>query len=255
MKKLSAFILAAALLFCLAACGGGSAADPEAHIYDNARVVDSVSGGRQKIGEISIVDAARADVTDEALEDWYFNYVLENDYDYNLIVYTDEENMGCYSAKGAVGKDVTLEPFSDETYLNAGGGVLYLPTDDGHLVLAEDDEDFAAADEITAELEALFPEEYREDYTFGVQVDPHRDGGVIVMITVDQESDDTDAAFALALEYYEKSVEVAEQHGESVTDYSAMVDNKGAPVGWYQTRDGVTYTDAVSGEQMEAPSP
>lgn len=114
---------------------------------------------------------------------------------------------------------------------------------------------FAVADAVAEELEALFPEEYREDYTFGVQVDPHRDGGLIVSLTVDQESDDTGTAFAMALEYYEKAVNVAQQHGETVVDYSIMVDNKGAPVGWYRTSDGVTYTDTISGEQLEAPAP
>lgn len=259
MKRLLIVLLVMAMLFSVTACGNSepeeksASADGDGHIYSAAEVVDSLSGGGQKIGEVSIVKIDSASVTDEALEDWYFNYVLKNDYDYCLIVYTDQQNIGVYAKHGWVEKDVPLEPEQDGAYTLAGEGILYTVTDD-HLV-PDEDASFAVADAVAEELEALFPEEYREDYTFGVQVDPHRDGGLIVSLNVDQESDDTGTAFAMALEYYEKAVDVAQQHGETVVDYSIMVDNKGAPVRWYRTSDGVTYTDTISGEQLEAPAP
>ena len=133
MKKVIAVLLMALLLLSCAACGSSGETAAQSHIYDSVKIVDSLSGGGQKIGEISIIEVPSAEITDEALEDWYFNFVLENDYDYNLIVYTDKDNMGCYSIEGVVDKDVTLEPFGDGTYMNGGGGIMYSVTSDGHL--------------------------------------------------------------------------------------------------------------------------
>ena len=115
----------------------------------------------------------------------------------------------------------------------------------------EEDARFAEADAIAADFEALFPEEYREDYTFNVQVDPYNDGTFAVLAQVDQESDDTDAAFTIVTEYYSKALEIAEQHNAVVSSYSMVVVNKGAPVGMYQTEDGVTYTLTINGQQTE----
>lgn len=119
----------------------------------------------------------------------------------------------------------------------------------------EEDARFAEADAIAADFEALFPEEYREDYTFNVQVDPYNDGTFAVLAQVDQESDDTDAAFTLVTEYYSKALEIAEQHNAVVSSYSMVVVNKGAPVGMYQTEDGVTYTLTINGQQAEIQAP
>ena len=119
----------------------------------------------------------------------------------------------------------------------------------------EEDARFAEADAIAADFEALFPEEYREDYTFNVQVDPYNDGTFAVLAQVDQESDDTDAAFTIVTEYYSKALEIAEQHNAVVSSYSIVVVNKGAPVGMYQTEDGVTYTLTINGQQTEIQAP
>ena len=119
----------------------------------------------------------------------------------------------------------------------------------------EKDASFATADAIAADLEALFPEEYREDYTFNVQVDPYRDGTFSVITQVDQENDDKDAAFAIVTEYYDKALDVAAQHEAVVSSYSMTVVNKGAPIGMYQTDDGVTYTLTINGEQTEIQAP
>ena len=119
----------------------------------------------------------------------------------------------------------------------------------------EEDARFAEADAIAADFEALFPEEYREDYTFNVQVDPYRDGTFSVIAQLDQENDDKDAAFAIVTEYYDKALDVAAQHEAVVSSYSMTVVNKGAPIGMYQTDDGVTYTLTINGEQTEIQAP
>lgn len=143
MKKILVLMIALVMLFTLAACGSSASAEgsvsaetsesAEGHIYSDAEVVDSLSGGGQKIGEVSIIRAASSDVTDEAIEDWFFNYVQKNDFDYCLIVYTDRENEGVYSSGSMVSKDVPLEEASDGTYMTAGEGTDYIAKE-GHLV-------------------------------------------------------------------------------------------------------------------------
>lgn len=136
MKRAISIIAAFIIIFALTACGSNSRseANDSDHIFEHARIVDSLSGGGQKIGEVSIVDAASSEITDEVLEDWYYNYVSNNECDYYLIVYTDRDNEGVYTAgDDIVAKDVELEPWEDGTYMVAGGGSQYL-AQDGHLI-------------------------------------------------------------------------------------------------------------------------
>ena len=88
-------------------------------IYANAAIVDLMNGfGTEKIGTISVTKAAQADCTDEALSDWYFNYVKNNpDCNYHVIVYTDVANKGVYANKGFIQKDITLVEESNGTYM------------------------------------------------------------------------------------------------------------------------------------------
>ncbi|MCD8316699.1 MAG: hypothetical protein LUB61_04795 [Eggerthellaceae bacterium] len=58
--------------------------DSGSHLYDNATTTERSDG--QVFSEI---DVPSSEVTDEALYDWYENYVKAGDYDYYLIAYTD----------------------------------------------------------------------------------------------------------------------------------------------------------------------
>lgn len=114
------------LSFGLAGCGSDKTAEKppakaveqaapvEKHIYDDAKVVDMMNGtGTNVIGKVSITKVRSSDITQEALEDWYFNYVKKNlghgdKWNYALIVYSDNENLGVLCNGGSLTKDVTL---------------------------------------------------------------------------------------------------------------------------------------------------
>ena len=98
------------------------------HIYDTAQVRDVINGsGNAKIGEYSIVKASSSEITDDVLNDWYFNYVKKNNYNYCMIVYTDMDGVGVYSSSGMVVKDAGLDIDSNGvyTYTSRSGETTY----------------------------------------------------------------------------------------------------------------------------------
>ena len=137
MKKVIAVLLMALLVVTCAACGSsgegaGSAPAAEAHIYDAAQVVDVMNGtGTEAIGKCSVIKADSKDVTDEALNDWYFNYVEQNDFNWCVIVYTDQEGMGVYAGSGVVERNTGLEEDTDGSYMliSRDDAIIYTPVD------------------------------------------------------------------------------------------------------------------------------
>ena len=112
----------------------------ESHIYDNAQVKDVMNGSRtEKIGEYSIIEISSEEVTDEALTDWYFNYVAKNDFNWCMILYTDkDDNSGVYSISGIVQKDVVFTKDENGDYSLSevdatSHAITYIPTDDNTL--------------------------------------------------------------------------------------------------------------------------
>ena len=86
------------------------------HLYDNAIVKDVMSGDRsQKLGEYSVSFASSGDCTDEALADWYLNYVKAHDFNYALIVYTDDEGYGIFETYGSIeiGDKIAQDKYGD----------------------------------------------------------------------------------------------------------------------------------------------
>ena len=51
----------------------------EKHVYDQAKVVDMMNGTKTKaIGKVSVIEIDSSKVTQQALEDWYFNYAKKH---------------------------------------------------------------------------------------------------------------------------------------------------------------------------------
>lgn len=100
--------------------GGGDKESKDSksnHIYDNAQVRDVMNGtGTNKLGEYSVIKVASSEITDEVLNDWYFNYVKKNDFNYCVIVYTDIDGVGVYSSSGMVVKDAGLDVDANGDY-------------------------------------------------------------------------------------------------------------------------------------------
>ena len=107
----------------------------EFHLYDWARVKPVMNGIRtEKIGEYSVIKADSSDCTEEALADWYYNYVSKNDFDYCLIIYTDKDKkLGCYATDILVQKDVGIEcdEYGDYYLGNSDNVTTYGPSEDG----------------------------------------------------------------------------------------------------------------------------
>lgn len=73
-------------------------------IYDSAIAVPVINGSKtEKIGEMSLIKTDSALVDEDAILDWYLNYVKETDYLYYIISYVDkEELLGVYTNKGGL---------------------------------------------------------------------------------------------------------------------------------------------------------
>lgn len=140
MKKISALILAFMIAFSFVACSTSDSGDTEteeAHIYDNAEIIDIMNGsGTSVVSQESLIYADSSDVTMEVLEDWYFNYITETEYDWYVIIYTDADDYtGVYGTTGYIEVGVTFEETSDEVFTESStaDSTMYVATDDGTL--------------------------------------------------------------------------------------------------------------------------
>ena len=114
MRKVFELLAIFVFMFSFVGCGSDKNSDTEKHIYDTAKIVDVKSGaGNNILGKASVLEIKSSDLTMEALEDWYFNYVknLEKDKDFKFatIVYTDQKNVGVHCSSGIITKDVGIE--------------------------------------------------------------------------------------------------------------------------------------------------
>lgn len=119
----------------------GGTGNKETHIYDKAQVKNVMNGiHTKKLGEYSIIKISSEEVTDEALADWYFNYVDVNDFNWCMILYTDKnDNSGVYAIKGMVIKDLQFEKdeYGDYSTGDSSNATMYAPADDNTLQVVE----------------------------------------------------------------------------------------------------------------------
>ena len=150
-------------------------ASSESHIYDNAEILDMMNGtGTEKIGTVTVVMANQADCTEDALYDWYVNYVKQHsDSNYHVIVYNDVENKGVYSnGLGFIQKDITITPDNGTYMTGDDAGSTYYTVDETAKKL---NTQFAMADEsivedIKAKVDAVIPAEYKNSDLYSVDV-------------------------------------------------------------------------------------
>lgn len=144
-------LLLLGLLVCLIAsigCGDDNAKTDKPteniHIYDNAKVIDLKNGpGTKVVGKASVLEINSNDLTQAALEDWYFNYVSKNIGDegekwyWAVIVYKDKKDMGTFCNSMLVSKDVAIKKNDkDDGWSMAGNSKEILVEDSenpGHL--------------------------------------------------------------------------------------------------------------------------
>lgn len=120
------------------------------HLYDNAKVKyiysppETINGEYvddcDDEGKYSIIRTDSTKVTDESLADWYFNYVTneDNEFEWCMILFTDKsDHSGVFAIKGQVKKNVIFEQDRYENYRlrkSPNSTVYYVPTDEGTLI-------------------------------------------------------------------------------------------------------------------------
>ena len=115
----------------------------EQHFYDDAEIHDVMNGsGTEKIGEYSVVKIASDEFNDDMLNDWFFNYVQPNDFNYCLIIFKNIGNLGVYASGDMVIKDAGIEIDSagDYIYSSSENEILYSLSSDGTLKAYESDD-------------------------------------------------------------------------------------------------------------------
>ena len=89
----------------------------------------------KKIGEYSICYVDAKECTKKALEDWYFNYVEKNDFNWCMIIYSDKSGKsGVYAIEGIVQKNCLfdIDEYGDYSLKESKKTITYIP-DDGIL--------------------------------------------------------------------------------------------------------------------------
>lgn len=113
-------MLTVVALLILTSCG-------DKPFYKDA-VVESIYNGSRTafIGEYSRVTVDKAEVTDEAIVDWYTNYVEKNDHNWDLIIYKDDPTHGVFTnGSGYVEKDCTITMNDIAEYMMDEEGTMY----------------------------------------------------------------------------------------------------------------------------------
>lgn len=166
----------------------------ENSIYADAEIVDLMSGaGNNKVGTVSISRAKQADCTEDALADWYFNYVQEHtDCNYHLVVYTDVPSKGVYSnGLNFIQKDVTLIEDDDGTYStgdDAGSTYYDVFNDTQTIKFRATMIDESTIKEIQAKIDEVIPDDYKNGKQYEIQIAGPVDDLVDCSLTLVNES-------------------------------------------------------------------
>ena len=145
-------------------------AEQETHIYDDAEICELLSGSGTSIGEYSLIEANSSEITMDVLEDWYFNYVEKNEYDYYLILYTDkDDNSGVHAITGTVSVGVILTEGSTGalSVSDDSAATTYVPSNGSLVEYVSDQENDTTEDSVEEETEET-EEETESNVTLGM---------------------------------------------------------------------------------------
>lgn len=109
------------------------------HIYKKAKEIDAYNGNHTAIlGKYSVLAISSDKVTEEELNEWFWNYVAKNGHMYDLIVYTDHPEMGIHAHSGIVRMNVRLTKDTNGEYKDAGATkdtYNMVPDEDAHRLI------------------------------------------------------------------------------------------------------------------------
>ena len=244
MRKITGFVLAFLLVFSLTACGGGGESAGEI-LGHEVHTEDVMNGPKTKsIGKCAYIEMDRSELDGLSQNQWVevFEAVNELDYNYFSIVCGDGTGVvfpGC-SITASVGEmDDTGSIVKSEKDLTYSDGKVYETKHD------------IDVDAISKALADNTDEQYRNGSNFQAYALDESDNTISVSYSIDQGNDDKDSALSIATEYYSISEKVAKDFGVKLGQYDIVVTNKGVPVNWYITNDGVNYTVTNNGKTSE----
>ena len=153
-----------------------SGASSEGTIYENAEILDLMTGDGSKVnGSMSLVKASQADCTEEALADWYFNYVEKHsECNYHIIVYSDNPEKGCYAnGFGFIQKDISLIQEADGTYYTGddAGVTYYEVNSDTKTITARGTMvDASVIEDVKTKVDSVIPKEYKDSKSYAIDI-------------------------------------------------------------------------------------
>ena len=96
--------------------------------------------GNEKIGEYSVLRAKSSEVNEDYLTDWYVNHVKKNDYNYCVIVYSDQTSLvGVYATATHILKDCSfwIDDRGDYCLGDSSNATIYFLNESGYLYTLE----------------------------------------------------------------------------------------------------------------------
>lgn len=164
---------------------------PATHLYDKADAVEILSDAEPPnedicdwdnvIGEYSVIRTNSDEVTDERLADWYFNYVIneDNEFEWYMILFTDKsDHSGIYATDGLIKKNVIFEQNEHGDYIRnrdlfgedtlgkpTNSTVYYVSTNEGTLISSDmfvEQARVAVQDAISRKDESIIDVVYRD---------------------------------------------------------------------------------------------
>lgn len=110
-------------------------------------------------------------------------------------------------------------------------------------------------DALAADILAALPQEYQGSRWLNASCEEEFEGGIYVIMQVDQGSDDTDAALALAAECFVIAKDTVEANGAALDSIGVTIVNDGAALGIYSTENGKDFNVVADGKLTEVSFP
>lgn len=149
--------------------------EKKSSLYADAEIVDIMSGsGKNVVGKMTISHANKDECTDEALSDWYMNFVKKNsECNAHVIIYNNDPDQGVYAnGMGFIQKDIELKQEKDGTYAcgDDAGSTYYSVAEDGSLSILWSMADASIIHDVEDKVDAIIPEEYKNGKSYEVDV-------------------------------------------------------------------------------------
>ncbi len=162
---------------------------------------------------------------------------------------TDANGSTVTDAQGApVTTPAPASPAADNTPPPEDAPIETIEDENGEILAPAEPE--TPVEKFNNALLEAFTDEQKSNQWFSAFGADAGNNGVNAILSMEQNSDDTNAAFRLAVSYHEAAKKAAQTAGLTLTSYEFTVLHDGMTVGMYTTTDGTTYSAVVNGETV-----